>query len=145
MSQKKFRKFYPFQFSEFFFGYFAGISMKKAQAETLKLQIGINGPFFDLNFLSLPATLNKKDHFGRALFSDKNFFFQKFPSKFCISHPFSYPNIIFGLKVDFTPGYDPSHMLCPILTVIQSPCLAAWRKKIPELIKTQAVSISFFI
>jgi hypothetical protein len=31
--------------------------------------------------------------------------------KFCISHPFSYPNIIAVLKVDFTPGYDPTHRL----------------------------------
>jgi hypothetical protein len=56
------------------------------------------------------AILNKKDHFGRAKFSEKkNFFFKKFPSKLCISHPFSYPNIIAGVKVDFTPGYDPNN------------------------------------
>jgi hypothetical protein len=48
------------------------------------------------------AILNKKGHFRRAKFLRKNFFFKKFPSKFYVSHPFAYPNIIAGLKVDFT-------------------------------------------
>ena len=89
------------------------------------MQIDIDGPFFALNFFivtyvkfyglsygqvlrlrknadwperTFTAIFNLKGHFGREIF-----FF-----KFFIRHLFSYANIIVGLKVDFTPGYDPT-------------------------------------
>ena len=59
------------------------------------------------------AILNLKGHFGRENFQKKNF--KKFLFKFCISHFFSYANLIVGLKVDFTLGYDPPHSLCNVV------------------------------
>jgi hypothetical protein len=92
--------------------------MKNAWAETLKLQIDIGGPFFALNFFivkfhglsygqvsrlgknggrpgrTYTAISNKKGHLDGQNFPKNNLFFQKISSKFCFSHPFSYPNII---------------------------------------------------
>jgi hypothetical protein len=53
-----------------------------------------------------------------------------------MSHPFSYPNIAVGLKVDFTPGYDPTYCPQTIHSVVRE---QSWKEKNKQFVSSNTI------